>query len=95
MLAEGMEGNQSLEVLSRDGGKARFNCRLSTTRSFCEREKFKFRGSFLPCVLAVTQKAAGESRTSTKWGEICVQIFTKIEQNHNCFIDYSDSSLIF
>ena len=73
-------------------GKIRFNCRLSATRSLNEKEKFKLRGSSVPCVLVITQSTAGGSHVHTKVGEISIQILTEIEQNCDCFIDDSDYS---
>lgn len=57
--------DQSLEVLSRDGGgKTRFNCRLSVTGSLNEKEKFKLRGSSVPRVLVITQITAAGSHVN-------------------------------
>lgn len=43
-------------------------------------------------VVVVTQNTAGGSHVNTNLGEKAIQIFTDIEQNHDCFIDDRDYS---
>jgi len=55
-------------------------------------KKFKLKGSSVLSVLVITQNSAGGSHVNTKLGEIAVQIFTEIEQNHDGSTDDSDYS---
>lgn len=48
--------------------------------------------SSAPCVLIITQNTSRGRHMSTKLADIFIQIFTEIEQNHDCFIDDSDYS---